>query len=103
MSEQRVSITAWIRRVAALIDSDLEEELRLVNKNSLIAFTRAIGRIRRPELEGSCIVHLLSFHIFKFDITFGGFCLWFYLQRLPCLYLSQERFNFYYNTIKKLH
>ena len=42
MSEQ---LTAWIRRVAALNDSDLEEELKLVNKNSLNAFARAIGRI----------------------------------------------------------
>ncbi len=48
MSEQ---LTAWIRRVAALNDSDLEEELKLVNKNSLSAFARAIGRIRRPELD----------------------------------------------------
>jgi hypothetical protein len=47
MSEQ---LTAWIRRVAALNDSDLEEDLKLVNKNSLNAFARAIGRIRRPEL-----------------------------------------------------
>ena len=44
-------LTAWIRRVAALNDSDLEEELKLVNKNSLNAFARAIGRIRRPELD----------------------------------------------------
>ena len=48
MSEQ---LTAWIRRVATLNDSDLEEELKLVNKNSLNAFARAIGRIRRPELD----------------------------------------------------
>ena len=48
MSEQLI---AWIRRVAALNDSDLEEELKLVNKNSLYAFARAIGRIRRPELD----------------------------------------------------
>lgn len=48
MSEQ---LTAWIRRVAALNDSDLEEELKLVNKNSLNAFARAISRIRRPELD----------------------------------------------------
>ena len=39
MSEQ---LTAWIRRVAALNDSDLEEELKLVNKNSLNAFARAL-------------------------------------------------------------
>jgi hypothetical protein len=48
MSEQ---LTAWIRRAAALNDLDLEEELKLVNKNSLNAFARAIGRIRRPELD----------------------------------------------------
>ena len=48
MSEQ---LTVWIRRVAALNDSDLEEELKLVNKNSLNAFARAIGRSRRPELD----------------------------------------------------
>ena len=44
MSEQLI---AWIRRVAALNDADLEEELKLINKNSLNAF----GRIRRPELD----------------------------------------------------
>ena len=44
-------LTAWIKRVAALNDSDLEEELKWVNKNSLNAFARAIGRIRRPELD----------------------------------------------------
>ena len=48
MSEQ---LTAWIRRVAALNDADLEEELKLVNKNALDALARAIGRIRRPELD----------------------------------------------------
>ena len=48
MSEQ---LTAWIRRAAALNDLDLEEELKLINKNSLNAFARAIGRIRRPELD----------------------------------------------------
>jgi hypothetical protein len=35
------------RRVAALNDGDLEEDLRLINKNSLNAFARAIGRILR--------------------------------------------------------
>lgn len=44
MSEQ---LTAWIRRIAALNDSDLEEELKWVNKNSLNAFARATGRNRR--------------------------------------------------------
>ncbi|KAK5672365.1 hypothetical protein QVD99_001131 [Batrachochytrium dendrobatidis] len=44
-------IAAWIRRVAALNDDDLDDELRLINKNSLNAFARAIGRIRRPELD----------------------------------------------------
>jgi hypothetical protein len=48
MSEQ---IAAWIRRVAALNDAELEEESRLINKNSLNAFTRAISRTRRPELD----------------------------------------------------
>ena len=48
MSEQ---LTAWIRRVAALNDVDLEEELSLINKNSLKAFARALSRIRRPELD----------------------------------------------------
>jgi hypothetical protein len=48
MSEQ---LTAWIRRVAALNDVDLEEELSLINKNSLNAFARALSRIRRPELD----------------------------------------------------
>ncbi|KAH6563679.1 hypothetical protein BASA50_002712 [Batrachochytrium salamandrivorans] len=44
-------LTDWIIRVAALNDSDLEEELKLINKNSLNAFTRALSRIRRPELD----------------------------------------------------
>jgi hypothetical protein len=48
MSEQ---LTTWIRRVAALNDVDLEEELKLVNKNSLNAFARALSLIRRPELD----------------------------------------------------
>ncbi|KAJ8326281.1 hypothetical protein O5D80_005043 [Batrachochytrium dendrobatidis] len=48
MPEQLIT---WTRRVAALNDSDLEEELNLINKNSLNAFARAIGRIRRPELD----------------------------------------------------
>jgi hypothetical protein len=48
MSEQ---LTAWIRSAAALNDSDLKKELKLVNKNSLNAFARGIGRIRRPELD----------------------------------------------------
>ena len=44
MSEHLV---AWIRQVAALSDTALEEELKLINKNSLNAFARAIGRSRR--------------------------------------------------------
>lgn len=45
MSEQLI---AWIRRFAALNDDYLEDELKLINNNSLNAFTR---RIRRPELD----------------------------------------------------
>ena len=41
MSQQ---LTDWIRRVAALNDADLEEL-------KLNAFTRALSRIRRPELD----------------------------------------------------
>ena len=48
MSEHLV---AWIRQVAALSDTALEEELKLINKNSINAFVRAIGRIRRPETD----------------------------------------------------
>jgi len=44
-------LIAWIRRVAALNDLDLEEELKLVNNNSVNSFARAIGRIRRPEFD----------------------------------------------------
>lgn len=44
-------LASWIRRVAALNDADLEEELHLINKNLLNAFARAIGRIRRPQLD----------------------------------------------------
>ncbi|KAJ1341160.1 hypothetical protein BSLG_004226 [Batrachochytrium salamandrivorans] len=49
--EMSVESKDWIIRVAALNDSDLEEELKLINKNSLNAFTRALSRIRRPELD----------------------------------------------------
>ena len=49
MSEQLI---AWIRQVATLSDTDLEEELKLINKNSINAFGRAIWRIRRPEKYG---------------------------------------------------
>ena len=48
MSEE---ITAWIRRVAILNDTDMEEKFKSINKNSVNAFARAIGRIRRPELD----------------------------------------------------
>ena len=48
MSEHLV---AWIRQVASLSDTDLEEELKLINKNSINAFARAIGKIRRPEVD----------------------------------------------------
>ncbi|OAJ42904.1 hypothetical protein BDEG_26296 [Batrachochytrium dendrobatidis JEL423] len=44
-------LVAWIRRVATLNDTALEEELNLINKNSLNAFARAISRTRRPELD----------------------------------------------------
>jgi hypothetical protein len=54
MSEQ---IAAWIRRVAALNDAELEEELRLINKNSLNAFARAISRTRRPELDSHTLIN----------------------------------------------
>ena len=48
MSEHLV---AWIRKVATLSDTALEEELKLINKNSINAFARAVGRIRRPEVD----------------------------------------------------
>ena len=57
-------ITAWIRRVASLNDADMEEEFKLIKKNSVNAFARAIGRIRSPELDshtfrnGTCEAHL---------------------------------------------
>ncbi|KAJ8329961.1 hypothetical protein O5D80_001892 [Batrachochytrium dendrobatidis] len=51
MIENITTITSWIRRVAAFNDADLEEELRLINKNSFNAFARAISRTRRPELD----------------------------------------------------
>jgi hypothetical protein len=48
-------ITAWIGRVAALNDADLEEELRFINKNSLNTFARAIGRIRLEHFHKWCV------------------------------------------------
>ena len=44
-----VQLKAWIRQVGTLSDTALEEELKLINKNSVNAFARAIGRIHRPE------------------------------------------------------
>jgi hypothetical protein len=46
-----VQLKAWIRQVATLSDTALEEELKLINKNSVNAFARAVGRIRRPETD----------------------------------------------------
>ena len=46
-----VQLKAWIRQAATLSDTALEEELKLINKNSVNAFVRAIGRIRRPETD----------------------------------------------------
>ncbi|OAJ40915.1 hypothetical protein BDEG_24598 [Batrachochytrium dendrobatidis JEL423] len=48
MSEQLIT---WIRRVATLNDSDLEEELNLINKNSLNVFARVISHTHHPELD----------------------------------------------------
>ena len=48
MSEQ---LAAWIGRVAALNDSDLEEELKVVNKNSLNAFARDSHTYRNGKYE----------------------------------------------------
>jgi hypothetical protein len=41
----------WIRRVATLCDTALEEELKLINKNTINAFARDVGRTRRPEVD----------------------------------------------------
>ena len=46
-----VQLKAWIRQVATLSDIALDEELKLINKNSINAFARAVGRIRRPETD----------------------------------------------------
>ena len=46
-----VQLKAWIRQAATLSDTALEEELKLINKNSINAFARAIGKIRRPEVD----------------------------------------------------
>ncbi|KAJ8326746.1 hypothetical protein QVD99_005468 [Batrachochytrium dendrobatidis] len=46
-----VQLIAWIRQVATLNDTALEQELKLINKNSINAFARAVGRIRRPETD----------------------------------------------------
>ncbi|KAH6578215.1 hypothetical protein BASA62_000393 [Batrachochytrium salamandrivorans] len=50
-TDNDTQITAWIRRVAALDDADLEQELQLIDKNSLNAFARATSRIRRPGVD----------------------------------------------------
>jgi hypothetical protein len=44
-------VVAWIRLVATLSDTALEEEIELINKNSINAFARAIGKIRRSEVD----------------------------------------------------
>jgi hypothetical protein len=46
-----VQLIAWIRQAATFSDTALEEELKLINKNSINAFARAIGKIRRPEVD----------------------------------------------------
>jgi type 1 glutamine amidotransferase len=49
-----VQLKAWIRQAATLSDTALEEELKLINKNSVNAFAglnRAVGRICRPETD----------------------------------------------------
>ena len=48
MSEHFV---AWIRQAATLSDTALEEELNLINKNSINASARVSGEIRRPEVD----------------------------------------------------
>ncbi|KAK5670066.1 hypothetical protein QVD99_003389 [Batrachochytrium dendrobatidis] len=44
-------IAAWIRRVATLNDDDLDDELKLINKNSLNVFARVISHTHHPELD----------------------------------------------------
>ena len=46
-----VQLKTWIRQVATLSDTALEEELKLINKNSVNAFARAVGRSHRPETD----------------------------------------------------
>jgi hypothetical protein len=97
MSEQ---LTAWIRRVAALNDVDLEEELSLINKNSLNAFARALSRIRRPELDshsyrnGTYEAHPHADTInLLLSILFYVVCYQFRNSSQPCALWSQSAYG----------
>ncbi|OAJ45176.1 hypothetical protein BDEG_28337 [Batrachochytrium dendrobatidis JEL423] len=48
---EQLKLITWIRRVAALNDLDLDDELKLINKNSLNVFARVISHIHHPELD----------------------------------------------------
>ncbi len=39
----------WIRKVSVLNDTALNEEIALINQNSVKAFVRAIGKVRQTE------------------------------------------------------
>ena len=39
----------WIRKVSVLNDTALNEEIALINQNSVKAFARAIGKVQRTE------------------------------------------------------
>jgi len=39
----------WIRKVSVLNDTALNEEIALINQNSVKAFARAIGKVHRTE------------------------------------------------------
>ena len=55
-----LQLKAWIRvrQAATLSDTALDEELKLINKNSINAFARAVGRIRIAITSGPTIMSL---------------------------------------------
>ena len=44
-------IFKWIRNASALNDEQLKQEIDLVHQSSIKAFTRALAKVRRPEVD----------------------------------------------------
>ena len=44
-------IFKWIRNISALNDEQLKQEIDLVHQSSIKAFSRALAKVRRPEVD----------------------------------------------------